>query len=131
MAIKRTDIEGTRIVCEIESSNLVKTEYDTESKKLITTFKNGLRYEYEDDLCNDYLNGESQTFLAKKYKIGFERNFLEPPQTRRHNLVRKPFPRLLEFRSLIVQSLPNFWVHLAYDLYASLVFPHCNRRRYI
>ena len=48
MAIKRTDIEGTRIVCEIESSNLVKTEYDTESKKLITTFKNGLRYEYED-----------------------------------------------------------------------------------
>jgi len=34
---------------------------------------NLLRYEYEDDLCNDYLNGESQTFLAKKYKIGFEK----------------------------------------------------------
>ena len=50
---------------------------------------------------------------------GFERNSLEPPQTRRRNLFRKPLARLLEFRSLIAQSLPNFGVHLAYDLYAS------------
>jgi len=51
--------------------------------------------------------------------IGFEKNSRELPQTRRRNLVRKPLARLLEFRFLIVQSLPNFWVHLVYDLYAS------------
>ena len=40
MAIKRTTIEGTKIICEIESSNLVKTEYDSETKKMIAEFKN-------------------------------------------------------------------------------------------
>ena len=31
MAIKKTTIEGTTITCEIESSNLVKTIYDSET----------------------------------------------------------------------------------------------------
>jgi hypothetical protein len=48
MAIKRTTIDGTKIICEIESSNLVKTEYDSETNKLMATFKNGIIYEYED-----------------------------------------------------------------------------------
>ena len=48
MAIKKTEIIGTKIICEIESSNLLQTEYDSESKKLVTVFKNGIRYEYDD-----------------------------------------------------------------------------------
>ncbi len=48
MAIKKTDILGTRIICEIESSNLIRTEYDSETSKLIATFKNGMMYEYEE-----------------------------------------------------------------------------------
>jgi hypothetical protein len=48
MAIKSTQIIGTKIICEIESSNLLQTEYDSESKKLVTVFKNGIRYEYDD-----------------------------------------------------------------------------------
>ena len=48
MAITSEKIEGTRILNEIESSNLVRTEYDVETKKLIAEFKNGIRYEYED-----------------------------------------------------------------------------------
>ena len=47
MAIKTTSITGTKIVCEVESSNLVKTEYDLETKKLVTEFKNGAKYEYD------------------------------------------------------------------------------------
>ena len=35
MAITKTSILGTKIICEIESSNLKKTEYDTELKKLV------------------------------------------------------------------------------------------------
>jgi hypothetical protein len=48
MGIIREEIKGTKILNEIESSNLVKTEYDTETKKMITEFKNGMKYEYED-----------------------------------------------------------------------------------
>jgi hypothetical protein len=48
MAITREEFKGTKIINEIQSSNIVKTEYDTETKKMITEFKNGIRYEYED-----------------------------------------------------------------------------------
>lgn len=47
MAITREEILGTKILNEIDSSNLVRTEYDTISKKMIAEFKNGTRYEYE------------------------------------------------------------------------------------
>ena len=42
MAIKKETIDGTKIINEIESTNIVKTEYDTETKKLIAEFKNGM-----------------------------------------------------------------------------------------
>ena len=35
MAIKKEQIIGTKIINEIDSSNLTKTEYYTENKKLI------------------------------------------------------------------------------------------------
>ena len=75
MSINRTDIEGTRIVCEIESSNLVKTEYDTESKKLITTFKNGLRYEYEDVPHNIFAQFRLSESQGKFFNSQISRTF--------------------------------------------------------
>ena len=48
MAITREEFKGTKIINEIQSSNIVKTEYDTDTKKMIAEFKNGIRYEYED-----------------------------------------------------------------------------------
>lgn len=48
MAITREEFKGTKIINEIQSSNIVKTEYDTETKKMIAEFKNGIRYEYEE-----------------------------------------------------------------------------------
>jgi hypothetical protein len=76
MAIKSTEIIGTRIICEIESSNLVKTEYDTETKKMIAEFKNGSSYEYDDVPHPTYARfrlSESQgkyfnTEISKKFK---------------------------------------------------------------
>jgi hypothetical protein len=76
MSIKRTTIEGTKIICEIESSNLVRTEYDSETEKLITVFKNGAVYEYDEVPHNIYARfrlSESQgkffnTDISKKYK---------------------------------------------------------------
>jgi hypothetical protein len=47
MAITKETISGTNIICEIESSNINKTDFNTESKKLIVDFKTGAQYEYE------------------------------------------------------------------------------------
>ena len=76
MAIKSTQIIGTKIICEIESSNLLQTEYDSETKKLVTVFKNGMKYEYEDVPHNIYAQfrlSESQgkffnTKISKVFK---------------------------------------------------------------
>jgi len=76
MAIKRTEINGTKIICEIESSNLKSTEYDTESKKLVVEFKNGIKYEYDEVPHNIFAQlrlSESQgkffnTSIAKSFK---------------------------------------------------------------
>ena len=47
MAITKEEIKGTKIINEIKSSNIKKTEYDTETKSLVVEFNNGHRYEYE------------------------------------------------------------------------------------
>ena len=76
MSIKRTEINGTKIICEIESSNLKSTQYDTESKKLVVEFKNGIKYEYDEVPHNIFAQlrlSESQgkffnTSIAKSFK---------------------------------------------------------------
>lgn len=63
MGIKKETISGTKIINEIDSSNLSKTEYDTETKKLIVEFKSGLKYEYDEvphQLYTQFRMSESQ-----------------------------------------------------------------------
>jgi hypothetical protein len=48
MAILKETIQGTKIINEIQSSNVKKTEYDTETKKLLVEFNNGQKYEYSE-----------------------------------------------------------------------------------
>ncbi len=78
MAITRETIDGTKIINEIQSSNIKKTEYDTETKKLLVEFNNGAKYEYDEvphQLYTQFRMSESQGkfFTAKisknhKYK---------------------------------------------------------------
>lgn len=76
MAIKSTTIDGTKIVCEIVSSNLIKTTYDSEKNSLMVEFKNGMNYEYDDVPHNIYAQfrlSESQgkffnSKISKTYK---------------------------------------------------------------
>lgn len=76
MAVKKEIIDGTKIINEIESTNIVRTEYDTTTKKMIAEFKNGVKYEYEDVPHNVYTKfrlAESQgkyftTDISKKFK---------------------------------------------------------------
>jgi hypothetical protein len=48
MAILKETIQGTKIINEIQSSNVKKTEYDTETKIMLVEFNNGLKYEYSE-----------------------------------------------------------------------------------
>lgn len=76
MAILKEEIIGTKIINEIQSSNIKKTEYDTESKKLLVTFNNGALYEYDEvphQLYTQFRMSESQgkffsTKISKNYK---------------------------------------------------------------
>jgi len=78
MAIRKEEIVGSKIINEIESTNLVKTIYDTETKKLVVEFHTGLSYEYDNvphQLYTQFRMAESQGkfFLSKiaktfKYK---------------------------------------------------------------
>lgn len=68
-------IVGTKIINEMKSSNLKKTEYDTETKLLITEFNNGQKYEYQNvphQIYTKFRMAESQgkffmSEIAKKY----------------------------------------------------------------
>lgn len=76
MAIIKETISGTKIINEIKSSNIRKTEYDTETKKLMVEFNNGLKYEYDEiphQLYTKFRISESQgkfftTEISKKFK---------------------------------------------------------------
>lgn len=76
MAIVKEEIKGTKIFNEIKSSNLKKTEYDTETRLMIVEFNNGTKYEYQDvphQIYTRFRMSESQgkffsTDIAKKYK---------------------------------------------------------------
>lgn len=76
MAITKEEIQGTKIINEIKSSNIAKTEYDTETKKLVVEFNNGARYEYDDvphQLYTQFRISESQgkffsTKISKTFK---------------------------------------------------------------
>jgi aspartokinase-like uncharacterized kinase len=76
MGIIKEEIVGTKIINEIQSSNIKKTEYDTQSKDLIVEFNSGLKYVYENvphQLYTQFRMSESQgkffnSKISKVYK---------------------------------------------------------------
>lgn len=75
MAIKSETINGTKILNEVESSNLVRTEYDTETKKMVAEFKNGLKYEYSDIPHNIYTQFRIAESQGKYFSSKIARTF--------------------------------------------------------
>ena len=76
MAITKEIISGTKIINEIKSSNVKRSEYDLDSKKLLIEFNNGIKYEYDDvphKIYTQFRLAESQgkfftTNIAKSFK---------------------------------------------------------------
>lgn len=76
MAILKETIKGTNIICEIESTNITKTDYNTETKKLVVDFKNGAQYEYDEvphEVYTRFRMAESQgSFFSKNIAKGYK-----------------------------------------------------------
>jgi hypothetical protein len=76
MAITREEIRGTKILNNINSSNIKFTEFDVETKILVVEFNNGMKYEYHEvphQVYTKFRMAESQgkfftTDISKKYK---------------------------------------------------------------
>lgn len=76
MGIIKEEIQGTKIINLIKSSNLKKTTYDVESKDLIVEFNTGVSYQYSDvphSTYTQFRKSESQgkffsTEISKKFK---------------------------------------------------------------
>ena len=76
MAILKEEIVGSKIINEIQSTNVTKTEYDTITKKLIVEFKNGTKYEYDEvphQIYTQFRMSESQgKFFSSKISKAFK-----------------------------------------------------------
>jgi hypothetical protein len=76
MAILKEEIVGSKIINEIQSTNVTKTEYDTITKKLIVEFKNGAKYEYDEvphQIYTQFRMSESQgKFFSSKISKAFK-----------------------------------------------------------
>jgi hypothetical protein len=78
--IKRTVREDGFIECLIESTNILKTEYNETTKEFIVTFKVGSRYKYIDVLNRDYVRfeiSESQGSVFNKTMKNYKFEKLE------------------------------------------------------
>lgn len=75
MGIIKEEIKGTKIINEIKSSNIKKTEYDTESKKLSVEFNNGFRYEYDDVPHQVYTKFRMAESQGKFFNTEISKNF--------------------------------------------------------
>jgi len=56
--IERKEREDGIVECLIDSSNILKSEYNQTNNTLILTFKAGTRYKYKDVLNRDYIRFE-------------------------------------------------------------------------
>jgi len=82
--IKRTVREDGVIECLIESTNILKTEYNETTKEFTVTFKAGSRYKYLDVLNRDYVRfevSESQGQVFNKTMKNYKFEKLNPVDT--------------------------------------------------
>jgi hypothetical protein len=74
MAITSEIISGTTILNEVESSNIVRTQYDTITKKMIAEFKNGIKYEYDDVPHQKYTEFRSAQSQGNYFNVNISKS---------------------------------------------------------
>jgi hypothetical protein len=75
MGIINEVIDGSKIINQIESSNIVKTTYDVQLNTLLVEFKNGLTYEYEQVPLQTYTQFRMAESQGKFFSTKIARTF--------------------------------------------------------
>ena len=78
--IERKEVGDGIVECLIDSSNIIKSEYNENGKSLVLTFKGGTRYQYEGVLHRDYVRfevSESQGSVFNKTMRKYTHNKLD------------------------------------------------------
>ena len=75
MGIINEVIDGSKIINQIESSNIVKTTYDIQLNTLLVEFKNGLTYEYEQVPLQTYTQFRMAESQGKFFSTKIARTF--------------------------------------------------------
>lgn len=75
MGIISETITGSEIINEIKSSNLKKTTYNTETKKMVVEFNNGSKYEYEDVPHQVYTKFRMAESQGKFFSVDISKKF--------------------------------------------------------
>lgn len=75
MGIINEVIDGSKIINQIESSNIVKTTYDVQLNTLLVEFKNGLTYEYEQVPLQTYTQFRMAESQGKFFSSKIARTF--------------------------------------------------------
>jgi len=75
MSIIKETIQGTKIINEIKSSNIKGSEYDTETKKLVVEFNNGIKYEYDEVPHQTYTKFRMAESQGKFFTLEISKKF--------------------------------------------------------
>jgi hypothetical protein len=75
MGIINEVIDGSKIINQIQSSNIVKTTYDVQLNTLLVEFKNGLTYEYEQVPLQTYTQFRMAESQGKFFSSKIARTF--------------------------------------------------------
>lgn len=75
MSIIKEMIQGTKIINEIKSSNIKGSEYDTETKKLVIEFNNGIKYEYDEVPHQTYTKFRMAESQGKFFTLEISKKF--------------------------------------------------------
>jgi hypothetical protein len=75
MAIINEKIDGNKIEVNIDSSNLKHAIYDTQSKELIITFKNDVKYSYENVPWEVFTKLRMSESQGKFFNLNISKNY--------------------------------------------------------
>lgn len=75
MSVKREEIVGNLIKNEIKSSNISRTEYDTDKKTMLVIFNSGLVYKYFDVPHNEYTRFRMSESQGSYFSKNIAKNF--------------------------------------------------------
>ena len=75
MGVKKETIDGTKLINEIDSTTIIKSVYDTESKEKVVEFKNGTKYQYNEVPHQTYTKFRMAESQGKFFSLNISKTY--------------------------------------------------------